>query len=339
MKKLFTALTFLLIFAVTLCACDTSTVTNENCDDGHLFVDYSYTAPTCKTNGEKVQKCSRCGFENKTTLLPIDHDWVITETVPSTCSVNGSQTFECSMCHETKVDALELQSHDYRLISTTSSTCVVRGLNNYICAECQAEKSEELPLLEHTYEVVNTATCFSDGELKSVCRQCGDEEKIEDKSILEHEFGEDGYCTKCGVYETLFDEEQLNISWSGSSLSDVIRKFSVINGYLKPKFNRENTIPDTYFVEHTISVTITLYNEGNTLLETHTFTSRFYEYNWGDSSGKWTVQGGSTVTGHEYGLYFLLYDCFTETTLSEANSFSLKISCGGYKPIENTYGI
>ena len=32
---------------------------------GHNLVQSSYTAPTCKTNGEKVEKCSRCGFESK----------------------------------------------------------------------------------------------------------------------------------------------------------------------------------------------------------------------------------------------------------------------------------
>ena len=36
---------------------------------GHNLVQSSYTAPTCKTNGEKVEKCTRCGFESKQTIL------------------------------------------------------------------------------------------------------------------------------------------------------------------------------------------------------------------------------------------------------------------------------
>ena len=47
--------------------CKTTKTENTNAY-GHDLVQSSYTTPTCKTNGEKVEKCSRCGFESKQTL-------------------------------------------------------------------------------------------------------------------------------------------------------------------------------------------------------------------------------------------------------------------------------
>ena len=117
--KLITLLLIIAIFTGLLCACNKKPLSEENCDAGHNFIQSSYTAPTCKTNGEKVEKCSRCGFESKQTILVIDHDYQLKSTTPSTCTVKGSQLLECSMCHEKKTEILKLKDHDYELISTT----------------------------------------------------------------------------------------------------------------------------------------------------------------------------------------------------------------------------
>ena len=64
----------------TLSSGGVETYTCETCKEtkketvsayGHNLVQSSYTAPTCKTNGEKVEKCSRCGFESKQIIVPI----------------------------------------------------------------------------------------------------------------------------------------------------------------------------------------------------------------------------------------------------------------------------
>ena len=79
MKKSFIyiiCLVFITLLTFSLCACDDEKPLNEeNCDNGHDLVQSSYTAPTCKTTGEEVKKCSRCGFESKTTLLTIAHNY------------------------------------------------------------------------------------------------------------------------------------------------------------------------------------------------------------------------------------------------------------------------
>lgn len=235
---------------------------------GHDLVQSSYTAPTCKTTGERVDKCSRCGFESKQTLLVVDHDYQVKSITPSTCTVKGSQTLECSMCHETKTKTLELRDHDYKLINTTASTCITHGSKQYKCNDCSASYSEELPVAEHTYETeTKEATCFTHGGTVKKCAVCGDEKPLNETPLLTHEFGADGYCSKCGIYETLFDENALNVSWSGTPIG-------TIRGSLPTKFkDSNNSVPDSYWQDHTVKLTITMYNLDNELLESHSFQS------------------------------------------------------------------
>ena len=315
------------------------TIKTENVSAyGHDLLQSSYTAPTCKTNGEEVSKCSRCGFESKQTLLVVDHDYQVKFTTPSTCTVKGSQTLECSMCHETKTEALELKAHDYELKNTVNSTCIVHGYEYYQCKDCTDNYSEELPFAEHTYETTTKeATCFTHGGTVEKCSICGDEKPINETPLLAHDFGTDGYCIKCGIYKTLFDANNLNVSWGGTPVG-------TIRGSLPTKFNNDNSVPDSYWIAHTVTLTITMYDKDGEELESHAFTSATIPQQ-GVNYGKLTIQymdtEGSVYNGSANGFVIFLTEGNKYSAESRQNcaSFKIELSCEGYETIEKTYNI
>lgn len=296
---------------------------------GHDLVQSSYTAPTCKTNGEKVEKCSRCGFESKQTLLVVDCDYQVKSTTPSTCTVKGSQTLECSMCHDTKTETLNLKDHDYELKNTTPSTCIVHGYKYYQCKECTATRSEELELADHTYETATKeATCFTHGGTVEKCSVCQDEKPITETPLLAHNFGADGYCTKCGIYKTLFDETKFNATITHNNVS-----LGTIRGYLVPLFkNNDGIIPDSYFAEQTITLTFTLYDKDGEVLITAEFVSNL------DKNGKLTIGADENSTQFANRFRLLLVDDnrFSNEVLTKCRSLKIVFSSDGYENLEYT---
>ena len=317
----------------------TETYTCETCKEtktenvsayGHDLVQSSYTAPTCKTNGEKVEKCTRCGFESKQTLLVIDHNYEVKSTTPSTCTVQGSQLLECSMCHETKTESLELTAHTFELINTILSTCVVHGSKQYKCRDCTATKSEQLELAEHKYETKTVeATCFTHGGEKQICSVCQDTKSVTDTPLLTHDFNADGYCTHCGIYKTLFDENKLNVTWSMGSTH-----LGTIRGELPTLFNETNkAIPNSYWKDHTVTLTITLYDKDSNTLGSPSFPSSTLE------SGELIISHINITQANKFSVFFGEYDIFTAEQLKACKSFKIELSCDGYEKIEKTYNI
>lgn len=333
--KLLICVILIVIFTFTLCACDGGKPMNEeNCDSGHNLVQSSYTAPTCKTTGEEVKKCSRCGFESKTTLLTIGHNYEVKSTTESTCTTRGSQTSECSMCHETKITTLDLKEHDYKLISNTPSTCAVKGHNDYRCNDCSTTKTEELDLADHTYEVFTTeATCFTHGNKKEICSVCNDTKLINETPLLTHSFEADGYCSKCGIFETLFDEDLLNTTILSSTQYNT--KLSVIKGDFVAKFNNSSNIPNIYWKEHIVTITISLFDDNNEFISYQSFNSITFP------NGGMAIQCGlGGTTANHFDLNFTSmqnFPYFPLSDLEKCTSFKLELSCEGYKTIEKTY--
>lgn len=344
---------------------------------GHDLVQSSYTAPTCKTNGEKVEKCSRCGFESKQTLLTVDHDYQVKSSTPSTCTVKGSQLLECSMCHETKTDTLPLKDHDYQLVNEKPSTCAIKGSKDFKCKDCDDSYSTELDLLNHNYELINntpstcsttgskdykcsvchdtysdklplvehkysetlveepTATCFTKGEMAKKCDVCSNTVKQSETPLLAHNFDEDGYCTKCGIYKTLFDENAIEATFKGV----------VISGYLTAKFNEANkSIADTYWKDHTVTLTITMFDNDGEELEKHSFNSTTIPHE-GNNFDKMTIQyvdvGGRL--GNSYANAFIVFvdegNIFSVDSRTNCKSFKIELSCKGYETIEKVYNL
>lgn len=380
MKSLLTKIISVLTIAVlcvSLCACGETPLNEENCDSGHTwelnsttancydggvetytcevcketktetvgayghnYVLTSRTDPTCKTNGEEVKKCSRCGFESKQTLLIVDHDYQVKSTTPSTCTTHGSQLLECSMCHETKTESLELKDHTFELINITPSTCTTHGSNQYKCKDCVATKSEDLPLAEHKYETQTIdATCFTHGGTVEKCSVCQNQKLINETPLLTHSFGADGYCEHCGIYKTLFDENKLNVTWIKGN------DFGQIEGNLVTKFKESNnTLPDSYWKDHTVTLTITMYDKDEQELEKHDFQSTTLPFE-GVNHGKLTIQ--YVRTSGELGDFkanqFLIFpdegNIFSRDSRQNCKSFKIELSCDGYEKIEKTYAI
>ncbi len=339
--KLLVSFILIIIFTLTLCACDGRKHLNEeNCDDNHDLKQLSYTAPTCKTNGQQVLKCSKCDYTETKTLLSIEHDYIEKSKTPSTCSQHGTQVLECSMCHTKTNKELPLLDHNYELISETPSTCSIKGIKNYKCKDCDDVYMEELELLRHQYSTINTATCFSNGNIKNICDNCQYEEVLEDTSILSHEFDSDGYCNKCGIYKTLFDIDVLNTQiYKYQSI-----EFTGIRGNLTTKFNNTNTIPDSYWQNHIVTMTISLFDENDEFLEKCSFKSTTYSSDFGatlNETGKLTLQAGGFGVGYanQFKLHFPNYGFFKEDNLLKTISFKLEITCAGYEKIEKVYNI
>lgn len=316
-------------------ACEVcKTTKTENVEAyGHDLVQSSYTAPTCKTNGEKVEKCSRCGFESKQTLLVVDHDYQVESTIPSSCTVKGSQLLKCSMCHETKTQALELSAHTFELINTIPSTCIVHGSNEFKCKDCMATKEEELPFSNHHYQSQNTATCFSDGQLKNVCPDCQHEEVLEDTAMLSHKFGEDGYCTKCSIYETFFDMDKIDlryIKFDNSTLKQ-------LEGYLLPKFKIPHKIPLSYLESHVIKICLSLLGTHDQPLESCIGYSPYK-----DDYMELFISTSTSLEG-EKSLVFSIFigdePLFSTDNMLNAKEFKLELTWDGYKTAEKTYQI
>ena len=307
---------------------------------GHDLVLVSYNAPTCKTTGLELKRCSRCNFESSRTLLQVDHDYEVKSTTPSTCTVHGSQTLECSMCHETKTNTLPLKDHDYELKSTTYSTCITHGHEYYQCKDCTDSYSKELPFADHKYETTTKeATCFTHGGSVQKCSVCQDEKPTTENPLLEHDFGADGYCTKCGIYETLFDIDKLNVGWIK------VTDFGQIQGNLVAKFkNNTDSLPDSYWQDHTVTLTITMYDSDEEELETHSFASATIPHE-GVNYGKLTIQYMNTngVINNGMANAFLIFpdtgNIFSLESRTNCRSFKIELSCDGYETIEKTYQI
>lgn len=377
MKSLLKKIVSLLIitaFIITLCACNTNSAKCESghtwelvsttatclssgtesykcsiCNEtkteevdayGHNFVQVALTSPTCKTTGNLKEKCSCCDFEKNTTLLTIDCDYQVKSIVPSTCTVKGSQILECSMCHNTKTVELGLKNHDYKLVKTNPSTCSVHGLEEYKCKDCTATKREKLPLANHTYKTETIrATCFTHGATQEKCKDCGYVNSITNETpLLSHEFGADGYCAKCGIYKTLFDTDKLDTNWTGTPIG-------TIRGKLPIKFKEIGSVlPDIYWKDHSVTLTISMYDKSNNLLESHSFNSTTIPFE-GANYGKLTIQYLSVdgeigdFKANEFVVIVTEGDVFSYESCQKCTSFKLELSCQGYESIEKTYDV
>lgn len=294
------------------------------------------TPSTCTTQGSKVFKCKDCTESYTEDLKLLDHKYQLKNTNPSTCSIKGSKDYECSVCHGTHSEPLPLEEHNYELVNTTQSTCIKHGAENYECSMCHDTYSNELPFTDHKYEPAeDLATCFTHGATKEECTMCEDAKNIQPTPLLAHEFSEDGYCEHCGIYKTLFDENAIDATYKGV----------VISGNLTTKFNEANkSIYDTYWKDHTVTLTITMYDKDGEELEKHSFNSTTIPHE-GSNFGKMTIQyvdvGGRL--GNSYANAFIVFvdegNIFSVDSRTNCKSFKIEISCEGYETIEKTYTI
>lgn len=165
----------------------------------------------CENAGEKVTKCTICGFEmNKEVIPALGHDWdngVTAEGVK--CGETADTTYTCQRegCGETDVKTGDVVQHDWKLDEEASvaAKCGVAGKNVY---KCQREncpvgtKEEAVAALEHIWELDEEASvapkCEEDGKDVYVCAQenCPVGTKEEVVEALGHDFSGEVVVTK-----------------------------------------------------------------------------------------------------------------------------------------------
>ncbi len=120
-----------------------------------LALDESKGTPaTCAEKGEKVEVCSVCGYEKKTSIAKKTHNYVedAASSTASTCKVAGEKVEKCSVCNDVKKTPLALLDHTYVEDATQAvvPTCSVVGKKVEKCSVCNDVKATEIPRTAHT---------------------------------------------------------------------------------------------------------------------------------------------------------------------------------------------
>lgn len=118
-------------------------------------------AATCAAEGEKVEKCTVCGYEKKTTLSKLSHEFVedAAASTTSTCSVPGKKVEKCKNCTEKKETDLPLAAHT--LGAGTEKTEGERTYFEFECSTCHNKVNSMIPFNSMTVE----AGSFADGKI------------------------------------------------------------------------------------------------------------------------------------------------------------------------------
>ena len=165
-------------------------------------------AATCTEAGETKKVCTICGYESKTTVSALGHDYVEKTDDPkakaATCSAEGLKVEICSRCQDRKETTLAKTAHDY--VEKTddpkakAATCSAEGLKVEICSVCQDRKETTLAKTAHTlgdpYDVV-PATCAAAGSQKRQCSVC-EEVVTETLAKLDHAWDAGVASGNCG---------------------------------------------------------------------------------------------------------------------------------------------
>ena len=119
----------------------------------HTFAEKSKVEPTCTAVGELTEACSVCGFEKKSEIPMVAHDYAdATCTAPKTCK----------NCPATDGEAL---GHDEQY-DVVPPTCTEAGITNVSCSRCDYTATKDpTDALGH---IGGKATCIA----LAVCTRC-----------------------------------------------------------------------------------------------------------------------------------------------------------------------
>ena len=171
---------------------------------GHDFGKWDVTEPIhsvteCK-DGKKVHTCSRCN-EKEEEVIPVEHDFELTEHIIATCTKREKLVDVCKVCKTKITNEKPALGHSYgNWTVTKEANCTEKGSKKHTCTRCGEEETVEIDALGHSYgnwTVTKESTCTTDGTKKRVCSRCGHEE-IE--TIPAHHTFIAGGC-ECGTYE------------------------------------------------------------------------------------------------------------------------------------------
>ena len=165
----------------------------------HTFQEKSRVEATCTAVGELTEACSVCGYEKKTEIPMVAHDYADeTCTAPKTCvncsatdgealghdeqyqvidptcTEDGYTAITCSRCDYTSTkDTVDALGHDEQY-GVVPPTCTVAGITNITCSRCDYTNTKDpVDALGHDeqYEVV-APTCTVAGITNITCSRC-----------------------------------------------------------------------------------------------------------------------------------------------------------------------
>lgn len=143
----------------------------------HADNNVSEIAPTCTTDGRKVETCKECGFVNDTVIPKLPHDGVDITIKEATCKEKGKVGKKCKVC-ETVYDEKETDmiDHNMQWTVTKPATCTEKGEETLQCTMCKySTEKREIPAAgAHDLKdnVSKEATCETDGLKTQYCTKC-----------------------------------------------------------------------------------------------------------------------------------------------------------------------
>ena len=165
-------------------------------------------AATCKEKGEKVEKCTVCGYVKKTATNKLTHNYVevTAEYVAPTCTSTGKKVEKCSLCNDVKETTLDKIAHTFAEVTAeyVAPTCTAKGKKVEKCSVCDELKETELDMIPHTYveqrEGYVDPTCSTKGKKVEKCSVCDDILET-DIPTTPHDFGDAVLATTEGGRE------------------------------------------------------------------------------------------------------------------------------------------
>ena len=117
---------------------------------------------TCKDEGEKVEVCSVCGYEKKSSVSKLNHNYVEDASAykAPTCKDEGEKVEKCSVCSDVKKTTLPKSAHTLGA-GTGKTDDKGREYTEYTCSTCNAVVSTRIAF--NTFEV--TKGTFDDGKI------------------------------------------------------------------------------------------------------------------------------------------------------------------------------
>lgn len=129
-----------------------------------------------RDEGEHTIVLSNGVGKSATYNFTIDHNYVVSMTVPPTCTEQGYTVYECSSCGATKRENFVAGTgHKYEISEVVRPTCTEQGYTIYQCSECGETKQDDFTEASgHTYtKSEEPPTCAESGKTIYTCTTCG----------------------------------------------------------------------------------------------------------------------------------------------------------------------
>lgn len=110
---------------------------------GHELTVQSETAPTCVTEGSKVEVCTKCTERVVTPIAAVGHSYEQSLSVPD-CESGGQRTDVCSACGKTLTEQLLPNGHSYESVTLKEAGLLSAGEREHTCTVCGKSYTESI---------------------------------------------------------------------------------------------------------------------------------------------------------------------------------------------------